>query len=181
MMKIFSTQLTGHFNRIVEQEELSIEDSARLLAQALVGEGKIYIYGFQELHGIVLEAVNSSEPLMSSEALFNQNGEMKELTAADRVLLFTYRSSDEEAIKLAQELSSKGIQTVGVSAVIKGEETGLNTITDLHIDSKLRQPLIPGEDGERYGFPALMTSLYVYYNLTFILKEILDEFEDDEL
>lgn len=179
MMKIFTTQLTGHLNRISDQEELNIEDSARLLAQALIGEGTLYIYGFQELQGVVLEATSSSEPLIRTEALFDQNGKMKDLAPEDRVLLFTYRSTDEEAISIAKIIAEKGIPSVGVSALIKNTENGLDSLTDLHIDSKLRQPLIPGDDGERYGYPALMTALYVYYAIHFTIKEMLDEFEEE--
>lgn len=179
MMKIFTTQLTGHLNRILDQEELNIEDSARLLAQALIGEGTLYIYGHQELHGIVFEAKNSSEPLDRTEALFDNNGVMKKLGQEDRVLLFSYRSTDSDSISLAKTLTEMGIATVGVSAVIKGEEPGLQAITDFHIDTKLRQPLIPGDDGERYGYPALMTSLYVYHALNFTIKEILNEYEEE--
>ncbi|WP_299093369.1 DUF2529 domain-containing protein [uncultured Metabacillus sp.] len=179
MMKIFTTQLTGQFNRIQEQEEMNIEDSARLLAQALIGEGKLYLYGYRELHGVVLEALQSSEPLDRAEALLDENGQIKELSPEDRVLLFTYRSTDEEAISIAKALSDQGIQLVGVSALIKNVEAGLESVADLHIDAKLRQPLIPGDDGERYGFPALMTSLYVYYALSFTIKEILNEYEDE--
>lgn len=31
MLKIFTTQLQGHFNRIMEQEEMNMEDGARTL------------------------------------------------------------------------------------------------------------------------------------------------------
>jgi uncharacterized phosphosugar-binding protein len=179
MMKIFTTQLTGHLNRILDQEELSIEDSARLLAQALIGEGTIYIYGYKELHGVVLEALSSSEPLNRAESLLDNNGQVKKLSPEDRVLLFTYCSTDEEATSIAKSLSDQGIQTVGVSALIKNADSGLDSITDLHIDAKLRQPLIPGDDGVRYGYPALMTSLYVYYAISFTIKEILNEYEDN--
>lgn len=179
MMKIFTTQLTGHLNRIIDQEEMSIEDSARLLSQALIGEGTIYIYGYQELHGVVLEALTSTEPLNRAESLLDSNGQVKKLSSEDRVLLFTYRSTDEEAISIAKSLSSQGVQIVGVSALIKNVDFGLESITDLHVDAKLRQPLIPGDDGERYGYPALITALYVYYAISFIIKEILNEYEDD--
>jgi hypothetical protein len=180
MMKIFTTQLTGHFNRILDQEEMNIEDSARLLAQALIGEGSIYIYGFNELHGVVLEALSSSEPLMRTMPLLDSDGQVKKLSPWDRVLLFTYRSTDEEAISIAKSLSEQGIQTVGISALMKNTDEGLEAITDLHVDAKLRQPLIPDDNGERYGYPALMTSLYVYYAISFTIKEIMNEYEDED-
>ncbi|MGN7938845.1 DUF2529 family protein [Virgibacillus sp. 6R] len=179
MMKIFTTQLTGHFNRIVDQETLDIEDSSRLLAQALVGEGNLYLYGHKELHGIVLEAISSNEPLLRAKPLLEHDGQITEVSSADRVLLFTHFSTDEEAIQIAKSLAKKGIQTVGVSAIAKDAPKGLESITDFHIDSKLRQPLIPGDDGNRYGFPALMTSLYVYYAIHFTIQEILSEYDEE--
>ncbi len=179
MMKIFTTQLTGHFNRIIEQEELSIEDSARLLAQALAGEGRVYIYGHNELQAIMTEAKNSSEPLLRTESLIDENGKLKKLSQADRVLLFSYRSTDPDTISLAKQLAEMGIPTVGVSAIIKGEAAGLEAITDFHIDTKLRQALIPGDDGQRYGYPALMTALYVYYSLKFTINEMLSEYDEE--
>ncbi|WP_026563082.1 DUF2529 domain-containing protein [Bacillus sp. J37] len=179
MMKIFTTQLTGHFNRILDQEEFSIEDSARLLAQALMGEGTLYIYGHNELQAIVSEAKDSSEPLLRTEALIDENGHLKELSQADRVLLFSYLSTDSESISLAKQLTEMGIPTVGVSGIVKGEAAGLEAVTDFHIDTKLRQPLIPGDDGQRYGYPALMTALYVYYSLKFTINEILSEYTEE--
>lgn len=179
MMKIFTTQLTGNLNRILDQEEMNFEDSARLLSQALIGDGNIYIYGHNELHGVVLEALFSSEPLNRAHSLFDSNGKMKKLSPEDRVLLFSYHSTDEDVISIAKSLSDQSIQTVGVSAIVKNEEKGLDSITDLHIDTKLRQPLIPGDDGERYGYPALMISLYVYYAIIFTIREIMNEYEED--
>ncbi|MCT6830342.1 MAG: DUF2529 domain-containing protein, partial [Bacillus velezensis] len=32
------------------------------------------------------------------------------------------------------------------------------------------------EDGTRYGFPSLMTGLYVYHALSFTLKEMMQEY-----
>ncbi len=179
MMKIFMTQLNGHFNRIQEQEELAIEDGARLLAQAAVGSGTIYIHGYGELRGIVDEAILSSEPLSSAKPLFSEDGTINKLTDADRVLLITHRSNDQEAIELAEKLRELGIGTVGVSCFLKDEKNRLDELVDVHIDSKLKKGLIPDEDGSRYGYPALMTSLFVYYALSFTLKEILSEYEEE--
>lgn len=179
MMKMFMTQLNGHFNRIQEQEELAIEDGARLLAQAAVGSGTIYIHGYSELHGIVDEAVLSSEPLSRAKPLFSEDGSMNKLTDADRVLLFTHRSNDKKALALAETLRELGIGTVGVSCFLKDEKDRLDELVDVHIDSKLKKGLIPDEALGRYGYPALMTSLFIYYALHFTLKEILSEYEEE--
>ncbi|MBD1379690.1 DUF2529 domain-containing protein [Metabacillus arenae] len=173
MLKIFTTQLIGHLNRIQEKEEYSLEDGARLLAQAAVGDGDIYLYGAGELEAILIEAIKSSEPFPHAKKLIDPS----EVRAEDRVLLFSHHSNDEKAIELAKQLSKNGIQIVGVSAALQSEEQGLADICDVHIDSKLKNGLIPHEDGSRYGFPAIMTSLYVYYALHLTINEILNEYE----
>ncbi|MED4403853.1 DUF2529 family protein [Metabacillus fastidiosus] len=177
MMKIFTTQLMSYLKRITEQEELAIEDGSRLLAQASIGDGTIYFYGYKELEGVTMEATKSSELIPNAKPLFDENGKMAEVEREDRVILFTHRSSDEEAIQIAKELAEKDLQIVGVSAKVKDLEQDLETITDVHIDSKLLRPLIPDDDGSRYGFPALITSLFVYYAINFTLKEIMSEYE----
>lgn len=45
MIKIFNTQLNGVFQKINNQET-EIDIAARLLAQAILGEGKVYVKGF---------------------------------------------------------------------------------------------------------------------------------------
>lgn len=174
MLKIFTTQLTGYFHRIFEQEEFQIEDGARLLTQAAVGEGSIYIYGTGEMAGILQEALNGAEPLPFVKPLQN----LDEVSNADRVFLFSRFSHDADIIEKAKELSNKGIQMVGVSTIIESEGDSLDDFVDIHIDTKLKKPLIPTEDGGRIGFPSLMLSLYVYYCLTFTIKEILSEYEE---
>ncbi|WP_338778892.1 DUF2529 domain-containing protein [Metabacillus sp. FJAT-52054] len=178
MLKIFSTQLAGQFQRIQSQEEFSIEDGARLLAQACAGDGTIYIHGFSELSGIVSEASQSLEPFPNAKPLFREDGEMEAVLPSDRVLLFTRLSSDHDAIELARQLQEAGVETVGVSAL--NGDSGLETAVDIHIDSKLKKPMIPAEDGSRYGFPAIMTGLFVYYALRFTIEEILSEYLEDE-
>ncbi|MBD8071363.1 DUF2529 domain-containing protein [Bacillus sp. PS06] len=176
MMKIFSTQLQGLFTRIVDQEDEHVEDGARLLAQAALGDGHIYLHGFGEMEAIVIEALSGPEPLPASARLF-VDGEMVELTNRDRVIILTRFSTDEEAIRLAEELADKGIETVGISAFVKDQERSLHQFVDVHIDSKLLKPLIPDDEGNRYGFPSMMTTLFAYYSLTFTMKEIVKEYE----
>ncbi|MCH1626201.1 DUF2529 domain-containing protein [Fredinandcohnia quinoae] len=177
MMKIFTTQLQGQFKKIMEQEELSIEDGARILAQAVISGGKIYVHGISEMSAITAEALHGAEPLAAAKPLFF-NGDMAEVTDLDRVLLISRFSTDNEAIMLADSLHKKGIQTVGISAVKKDEDAqSLDNIVDIHIDSKLTKPLLPNEDGTRFGFPSVMTALYAYYGLAFTIKEMIAEFE----
>ncbi len=63
MLKMFSTQVSGLFKRIQEQNEFALEDGARLLAQAAVGDGTIYLCGIGEMAAVEAEATKGAEPL----------------------------------------------------------------------------------------------------------------------
>ncbi len=185
MLKIFTTQLQGVFNRIAGSEEFAFEDGARLLAQAAVGDGRIYVHGVKEMKAIEAEATDGAEPLGSAKLLSDLDS-YHDLTDTDRALIVSRFSTDEEAVKTAKALKELGIEVVGISTVIApvdGTEPGtgvvesLENLVDVHIDMKLKKPLIPGDDGERFGFPSSMTALYVYYGLAFTLREMLEEQE----
>ncbi|UAL47248.1 DUF2529 domain-containing protein [Sutcliffiella horikoshii] len=181
MLKIFTTQLQGVFNRIGSSEEFAFEDAARLLAQAVVGDGRVYVHGVKEMKAVEAEATTGAEPLMSATLLSDLDS-YHDLTDTDRALIVSRFSTDEEAISTAKALKELGIEIVGISTVMEPEFGGfadgtetLVSLSDVHIDMKLKKPLIPGDDGERFAFPSSMVALYVYHGLAFTLKEILEE------
>ncbi|MGD6870793.1 DUF2529 domain-containing protein [Sutcliffiella horikoshii] len=185
MLKIFTTQLQGVFNRVGSSEEFAFEDAARLLAQAVVGDGRIYVHGVKEMKAVEAEATTGAEPLMSATLLSDLDS-YHDLTDTDRALIVSRFSTDEEAINTAKALKELGIEIVGISTVGEAEQVDvdsaeaaetLESLADVHIDMKLKKPLIPGDDGERFGFPSSMVALYVYHGLAFTLKEILEEQE----
>jgi hypothetical protein len=171
LLKMFTTQLTGLFKRIEEKEEFSIEDGARLLAQAPVGDGTIYIFGTNEMKGVAHEALDGAEPFTGAKIFTDMN----ELTIADRVLLFTRTSSDQEAIDLALQLQEKEVPFVAVSTDNDGQ---LADLADAHINLRLTKALLPDDYGNRYGYPSLMAALFVYYGLKFTVDEILAEYDE---
>ncbi|PWW31151.1 uncharacterized protein DUF2529 [Cytobacillus oceanisediminis] len=173
MLKMFSTQLSGLFKRLQEKEEFAIEDSARLLAQAAAGDGKIYIYGTKEMSGIGYEATQSQEPLRDA-AIWKMDDEISE---TDRFIIFSRNSDDEEAIELAKTLADKDIPFVAVSTEKADSIDNLANLADVHIDLKLTKGLLPDEEGNRFGYPASMAALFVYYGIKFTIEEILAEYE----
>lgn len=173
MLKMFSTQLTGLFLKIKEKEELSLEDGARLLAQAPAGEGYIYIKGFGEMEGVVSEALHGAEPLERAKVFTSAT----ELTHTDRVILFSRFADDEEAMTLGQDLAEQPVPFVSVSAINNKENRGLADMADVHIDTHTVRPLLPAEDGTRVVFPSLISGLFIYHALKFTLDEILSEYE----
>ena len=173
MLKMFSTQLTGLFNRLQEKEEFPIEDGARLLAQAAAGEGTVYIFGTKEMQAVALEAVYGEEPLQSAAILTKD----VELEAADRVLLVSRYADDEEAVEAARGLQEQGIPFVAISTVRDQQEAeSLDSMADVHIDLRLKKGLLPDEMGNRVGYPTSIVALYLYFGLKFTIEEILEEY-----
>lgn len=171
MLKMFTTQLTGMFKRIEEKEEYSFEDGARLLAQAPVGDGSIYIFATKEMKAVAFEALEGAEPFKGVK-VFESLGH---LTDSDRVLIFSRYASDEDALEVAAQLHEKAIPFVAVStSVPEGEK--LLELADLHIDLRLTKGLLPDDFGNRYGYPSSMAALFVYFGLKFTIEEILAEY-----
>jgi hypothetical protein len=169
LLKMFTTQLTGLFKRIAEKEEFSFEDGARLLAQAPVGAGSIFIFATKEMKAVEFEALEGAEPFQSARSFTDETV----LSDADRVIIFTRSSTDADALVLAAQLREKEIPFVAVSS----REGQLRELADVHIDLALSQGLLPDEQGNRYGYPASMAALFVYYGLKFTIDEILAEYE----
>jgi hypothetical protein len=175
MLKMFTTQLTGVFQKIAGEEEYQIEDAARLLSQAPAGDGFIYIIGTAEMKGIAYEALEGAEPLRYTKII--SDPQLGGLSSADRVLLLSRFSTDEEAVRLAFLLAEKGVPFVSVCSCLDEEDPGqLAALADVHINLHLTKGLLPDDEGNRYGFPSAMTSLFVYHALKFTIDEILAEY-----
>jgi hypothetical protein len=179
MLKIFSTQLQGIFKKIEEKEDLQLEEGARLLSQALVGDGSVYIYGLEELQAVELTAMLGPEKVEGFFPYF-QNGSSANVQPFDRVLVFAPCSNDPKALETVKALRDQNIPTVVVSSIVKKEEKELHNLADVHINTYLTKGLIPDDEGNRYGLPTTMVALYVYYGLMFTIKEILAEYADEE-
>lgn len=175
MLKMFTTQLTGLFKKIQDKEDLSIEDGARLLAQALIGDGHIFIYAADELTAVQAEAIHSKEPLQRARVLEDLS-QMDQVSEADRVLILARTTHDDRAVAIGKALETKGIPFVSVATVDEGDGEPLNDFAHVHIDLQLKKGLLPDEEGNRYGYPASMAALYVYYGLKFTIDEIMEEY-----
>jgi uncharacterized phosphosugar-binding protein len=176
-VKIFTTQMIGILQKIAAEEELALEDGARLLAQAIIGDGRILLHGFHEMEAVVIEALCGQDKLPKAARLM-ENGHLRnDIDETDRVLLVTRFSNDKDAINLAEQLKEKGLEIAAISAVVKDEQPSLVDIVDVHIDSKLPKPIIPRDDGSRIGFPTVITASFAYYCLLLTIYDILEEYE----
>nr|WP_046174708.1 DUF2529 family protein [Domibacillus indicus] len=172
MSKMFMTQLSGLLKRISEKEEFAIEDAGRLLSQSFLGEGSIYMKGFDEMAAIEIEALYGAEVLSS----IKRWTEGAPLTEADRVLVAARFSDDPNALQLARQLQANGIPFAAIAS--KKEEPGIEELADVFIDLRLIKGLLPDDKGGRAGFPSSIAGLYVYFLIKMTIEEIAAEYED---
>ena len=176
MLKIFSTQFNGVINKILTQKDDAIEDSARLLAQAITGEGTIYLYCKDELNAIAMEALHSSEPI-PNVALWD--GILPEtMHSADRFILATRSNEDMEIIEIAKAIQKEHGLVIGISTITNKEVAGLESVVDIHIDLHCKQGLVPDENGNRVGNATTLAALFVLFGIRLSLNEILNEQDD---
>ncbi|GAE27885.1 hypothetical protein JCM9140_4051 [Halalkalibacter wakoensis JCM 9140] len=173
MQKIFKTQLTGLLSDPFDEEEL--EDAARLLTQALVGDGHLYVYGKEEMAAVEAEAVHGKEALSNVYSLF-ENGKIVDLNSADRVFLLSRNTADSDLLDIVKKLSEKQIPIVGLT-VAPTEGQQWTDLVDIHLDLNLTQSLVPTDSGDRIGYPASLLALYTYFCLFLLISEMLTELD----
>ncbi|AOV08852.1 DUF2529 family protein [Sporosarcina ureilytica] len=167
-MKMLTTQLSGLLDRIAKNNEEAIEETARLLAQATIGEGRVIIAGFDELDAVRLVAMNSAEPFIGA---VQYKPEMA-IGHADRVWIFTRSSEHLQALELARSLAAEFIPF----AVVTPEKTEENELFDLattYISTSLTRGLLPGENGERIFQPHALAALFIYEAVKIAYDEML--------
>jgi len=158
VLKMLTTQISGLLQRIAGNSEESIEETARLLAQATIGEGRVIIAGFGEMEAVTTTAINSTEPL--SGAVRYDFG--MDITAADRVWLLTPSAMDKPALELAQQLAERFIPFAALAAEKPGSDNELEDLSYTYISTGLTRGLLPGDDGERIVQPHALGALFVY-------------------
>ncbi len=178
MSKILTTQMTGLLQRIQTSEEFAFEDTARLLAQAAIGEGTVYFACFGELKAVEINALQGMAPFKKA-AVWHENVELSE---ADRVIIFTRSCHDIEANKLAQHLYDTFIPFAAVASEGEGEDNPLSGLAYTYISMKIRGGLIPHPSNltERAVFPHAMAALFILEAIQLEYNEMIDDDEDAE-
>lgn len=167
-MKMLTTQLNGLLDRIAQNNEDSIEETARLLAQAAVGEGRIIIAGFDELSAVHIIATMSEKPFTGAIP-YSPN---LEIGHADRVWIFTRSANDSRALELARTLA-KAFIPFAVVAPEKGADHELSDLAMTYISTGLLRGLLPGETGERIVEPHALAALFIYEAVKISYDEML--------
>ncbi|AHN20485.1 DUF2529 family protein [Lysinibacillus varians] len=169
MSKILTTQLSGLLQRITQNEEEAIEETARLLAQAAIGEGNVYFACFGEMQVVELNALQGVERF--SKLL--PWTEHTVVSKADRICIFTRSAHDQEALALAQKLSAQFIPFAAVASEVANNENPLADLAYTYISTRMRGGLMPNDLGERIVVPHAIAALFIYEAVKVIYDEML--------
>ncbi len=171
MSKILSTQMSGLFQKINQTEEEAIEETARLLAQASVGQGKVYFACFGELQAIEINALQSIEPFNNLEKWTPDTT----VTDVDRVCIFTSTCNDANALSLAEKLYNQFIPFSVVSSEPQDDNNKLSELAYTYVSMKIKGGLLPHpyKLGERIVVPYLMAALFIYEAIKLNYDEML--------
>lgn len=167
-MKMFTTQLSGLLDRIANNNEESIEETARLLAQATVGEGRVIIAGFDESTVVQTVATASEKPFVGAVPY---DSTLK-IGHADRVWIFTRAANDSRVLELARSLAEDFIPFAAV-APEKDVDLELADLAMTYISTGILRGLLPGEDGERIVEPHALAALFIYEAVKISYDEML--------
>ena len=179
MSKILTTQMSGLLQRIQTSEEEAIEDTARLLAQAGIGQGHVYFACFDELKAVELNALESTAPFAKLVPWTADT----ELTETDRVIIFTRSCQNPDAVALAKKLYDAFIPFAAVASEIASEDNELSELAYTYISLKIRSGILPHPTklGERIVFPHLMAALFIYEAIKMEYDDmIIDDSLDEE-
>ena len=175
MSKILTTQMSGLLQRITQNEEEAIEETARLLAQAGIGAGNIYFACFGEMQAIEVNALHGVERF--TKLLPWTKDTILEET--DRVCIFTRSAFDEEALALARKLNDNFIPFAAVASEVATVENPLADLAYTYISTRIRGGLLPNDLGERIVVPHTIAALFIYEAIKMAFDEMLSLDEEE--
>ena len=169
VMKILTTQIGGLLQRIASNGEESIEETARLLAQATIGQGRVIIAGLGEMGAVTATALTGVEPFQGAFRYV----EGMAIESADRVWLLCRSAEDERALDLARLLAERFIPFAALSADKPSEDNVLEDLSYTYVSTGLTRGLLPGDNGERIVQPHAIAALFVYEAVKLAYDEMI--------
>lgn len=170
MLKMLTTQLNGLFQRISDSEEEAIEETARLLAQATFGHGRVFFVCYDELQAIEMNALHAEEQFTNLHAW----NDSITLTEQDRVCIFTRHADHPEALAFAKKLYEQFIP-FGVVTSEKADDAGAMTdYAYTYISMGIRKGLLPNDLGERIVVPHTLAASFIYEAMKIAYDEMVD-------
>lgn len=174
MLKIFTTQLLGAFRQIEQDNEEALEDSARILAQVILSDGKVYLAGDSKMQGVIEEGTSGKNAMPNAE---KWTGELENCPAGsvDAVLYCGNVFSNEAALKQLENLHSRDTSVVVITDGKVSSQDSPEAI-DRVLSTGEQHPLVPKDNGEKIGHPGALSALYLYHALYLNVMDILDEY-----
>ncbi|WP_040606764.1 DUF2529 family protein [Salsuginibacillus kocurii] len=170
---MFTTQLQAVFQKIQNDEE-ALEDSARLLAQATVGEGTIYITGSGPTKELAKLALTIKES--PKDVTWLEPGEALPIFhPADRVLLFSGDEDEDEMTHYAQSIYKTEVPFISIGSFQPEVPAQEGVLEPVHLPTYVKGGLVPDEEGTRHGHPGELAALYAYQLLLLVLQEMIEE------
>lgn len=160
-MKMPIEQLTNLFRQLAEQEEI-IEDIARLLAQAAIGEGTIFLAVFGEMKAVTAAAL-SGDALSCIEEWHPKSV----VTSNDRVFILAKK---DEGDGLAGRLSDASLPFAMLCAESKEFD-----LPEVFLALNLDKGILPAETSSQPQMFYAMAALYVYHNINLMMIDMLSE------
>ena len=158
-MKILSTQLSDLFQRIAMHEEV-IDDMARLLAQAAISEGTIFLAAFDEMKAVTIVVLEETETLSSMKEWTPESI----LTSVDRVFILAKKDEGDE---LAGRLSDAAISFAMLCAESKKTDVP-EVFLSLDIEATIGTH-------NRNTAARVMAALFVYQSIELKMDKMLSE------
>lgn len=166
---MLTTQISGLFQRIASSNEWAIEETARLLAQATIGEGHVLFACIDEMEVVYLAAAKSTETFRGAV----RYGEDLQVGTEDRVWIISRNSNDVQALEIARRLASQNIPFAAIATEEASDENELSTLASTYIYTNLTKGILPSEDGTRIVQPHTLAVLFIYEAVKMIYDEML--------
>ncbi|WP_462421614.1 DUF2529 family protein [Salinicoccus sp. Marseille-QA3877] len=168
MDKILQTQLINIYNHIDAQEE-EIEIAARLLSQAVHGEGNIIMktfHDFTKLEPLLLHG----ELKLGTPSPFSA---IENIDTPDRILVIA-NIFDDEVKTFIDELNAQHIDYVLISNYNRHESETLDNVHH-YIDLSSPRELIPTPNFDKIVNPYINAFTYLYYHLYVLIDEMTND------
>ena len=158
-MKMLITQMGGLLQRAASNNEEAIEETARLLAQATIGEGRVIFAGFGEMDAVTVNALVAAEPFKG--AMRYEEG--MAIHSADRIWVFARSAEDAQALALAHTLTEQFIPFAVMSAEKASAEGNLLAeLAYTYMATGVVKGILPDETGGRIVQPHVFVALFLY-------------------
>jgi len=172
MLKIFHTQLHGSLQKIIDKNQDEIENAARLLAQAVIANGKVVIIAEAHLQWILdaLAFLDESIPM----TLFDSS--MK-YHPSDRFIIVAENLTFVEKVQIDLPIQ---VPFILISNQKREALTFLSAST-IFLHLQTNQGLVISESGERKGNPYALHLVFIFQCIQLTLNEILSEYKEEDL